>query len=152
MVVSLRDVVDALNILSDEHQAFLNKRTGEIVFLTDEEIDAVEAEEPLEEYPEWQRELIQKAEEVLGSEDYEPLPDQFEINEWRIMEQFCWTVKDEELRGLLLRAIRGRGAFRRFKDMIYRYGIEDEWYQYRDRALEEIAVRWLEARGIRCEG
>jgi hypothetical protein len=48
----------------------------------------------------------------------------------------------------LVYQIRGSGAFRRFKDAIRRHGIEDEWYQFRDQALEEIAIEWLESNGI----
>ena len=53
-----------------------------------------------------------------------------------------------ELRNELLYRIRGSGAFRRFKDAIHRYGIAEEWYAYREQVLEEIAVSWLEVRGI----
>ncbi len=45
-------------------------------------------------------------------------------------------------------AVYGRGAFRRFKDAVHRLGIADEWYRFRDAALEEIAVEFLEAHGI----
>jgi hypothetical protein len=44
--------------------------------------------------------------------------------------------------------IRGRGAFRRFKDQIQAYGMAEEWYRYRDTALREIAVAWCEEHGI----
>ena len=64
------------------------------------------------------------------------------------MERFCYSVEDEELSNELLDQIRGSGAFRRFKDAIYRHGITDDWYRFRQAALEEIAVKWLEANNI----
>ena len=44
--------------------------------------------------------------------------------------------------------IRGRGAFRRFKDAIHMNGIEEEWYRFRQEELEKIAIDWLEANQI----
>jgi hypothetical protein len=48
----------------------------------DQEID-------LAEYPEWQRESIVKAREILDSEDWIALPSKFDIHEYAIMEEFA---------------------------------------------------------------
>ncbi len=50
------------------------------------------------------------------------------------------SVRDE-----LLRALRGAGAFRRFKDEIERLQARDEWFSYRRLAFTGIARDWLEA-------
>jgi Uncharacterised protein family (UPF0158) len=89
--------------------------------------------------------------DVLDSEDWLALPTKFEIHEYAIMEEFCWSVEDPSLREELLNAIRGRGAFRYFKDTIRRHGVEDEWYRYREDALEKKAIEWLEGHGIAYE-
>ncbi len=47
----------------------------------------------------------------------------------------------------LLDAIHGGGAFRRFKNVIFRRELEEAWYRFRDRALADIAVEWLEENG-----
>ena len=65
-----------------------------------------------------------------------------------IMERFCLSVDDEDIRDDLCNAIRGRGAFSYFKDRIHAYGIAEEWYRYHDAALREIAMAWCEAHGI----
>ena len=88
------------------------------------------------------------ARDILETDHYLSLPDRFEINEYSIMERFCLSVDDEDLRDDLGSAIRGRGAFRRFKDRMQLYGMAEEWYRYRDAALREIAVVWCEAHGI----
>jgi len=64
------------------------------------------------------------------------------------MERFCYTVKDNELSRRLLNSIRGRGAFRYFKDTIHEYGIVDDWYEYREQAVKEIAIDWLKSHDI----
>ena len=71
-----------------------------------------------------------------------------DIHEYRIMERFCSSIEDDDMRDDLCQAIRGRGAFRYFKDRIHAYGIAEEWYRYRDEALREIAVAWCEEHGI----
>jgi hypothetical protein len=50
---------------------------------------AAEDEDDLSGYPEWGQEAIQVAGEVLGSDDYISLPSQFDIHEYKIMEEFC---------------------------------------------------------------
>ena len=45
-------------------------------------------------------------------------------------------------------AINGRGAFRRFKDTVNRYGIEDQWYAFRDAGYAAVARRWCEENDV----
>jgi hypothetical protein len=64
------------------------------------------------------------------------------------MERFVYSIDDDRLSERLDQAIRGRGAFRRFKDLIYNQGIEDEWHAFRTRSMEQIVLRWLNDHGI----
>jgi hypothetical protein len=146
--VKLKDIIEGLEFQADECFSYLNTATGEVVSVTTEELRAAEEEEPLEDFPEWQHDAIRIARDIVETDHYLPLPDRFEINEYHIMERFCLSVDDDDLRDDLCDAIRGRGAFRRFKDRIQPYGIAEEWYRYRDAALREIAVAWCEAQGI----
>ena len=60
------------------------------------------------------------------------------------MDSFVATVDDDELRDRLWRAIRGRGAFRYFRDLIARYpNVEERWYAYKDARAKERLLRWL---------
>jgi hypothetical protein len=124
-LVSLSDVVVAMEGVDDSMRAFLNKSTGELVTLTSEELAAAEEDpedledaEFLREIPEWQQESIRKAREVLESDDYLALPSRYEIHEYSIMKDFCNSVPDEVERADLLNLIRGSGAFGRFKDYV----------------------------------
>ena len=64
------------------------------------------------------------------------------------MEKICLGIQEEELRNKLLGVIRGNGAFRRFKGVIYQRGIEQSWYEYRANALAEIAKDFLDVHKI----
>jgi Uncharacterised protein family (UPF0158) len=146
--VKLKDIIEGMDFLSDERSSFLNLTTGEVVAITDEELRADENDAPLEDFPEWQHDAIRMAKDIVETDRYLPLPDRFEIHEYSIMERFCLSVDDDDIRDDLCHAIRGRGAFRRFKDRIRAYGIAEAWYRYRDEALREIAMAWCEAHGI----
>jgi hypothetical protein len=146
--VKLSDIIEGMDCQSDERSAFLNLTTGEVVSVTDEELRAAENDAPLEDFSEWQHDAIRLAGEIVETDHYLPLPDRFEINEYRIMERFCLSRDDEDMRADLYNAIRGRGAFRYFKDRMHAYGIAEDWYRYRDAALHEIAIAWCEGHGI----
>jgi hypothetical protein len=146
--VKLSDLIEGLEFQADESFSYLNTATGEVVSVTTEEFRAAEHDEPLEDFPDWQHDAIRTAKDIVETDHYLPLPDRFEIHEYSIMERFCLSVEDEDIRDDLCNAIRGRGAFRYFKDRIHAYGIAEEWYRYRDAALREIAIGWCEAHGI----
>ena len=148
VIVSVKDVVNEMDGLMDEHQAFLNRRTGELITLSTEDLSEAEDEVDISQYPDWQQEIIAKAKEVLDDDDFLPLPSKFDIHEYSIMEEFCSSVQNQGMKEDLLDKIRGRGAFRRFKDAIHFFGIEEAWYQFRREALEKIARDWLEEHDI----
>lgn len=146
--VRLKDVVEALDEGNDMCSHYMDKRTGEVFLITNEEMSAAEEDELVSDYPDWQQDSILKAREILKSNDFVQLPGQFEIHEYSIMERFGQKFEDSRTSAELLRSIRGQGAFRRFKDTIYELAIQDEWYEFRRNEFEEIAVEWLEANQI----
>jgi len=133
--VKLEDIIDGIEMQTDESSSYLNIKTGEVVIISDEESSAAEEDKPIDSFPEWQHELINKAKEILHSNDYISLPSKFDIHEYSIMEKFCLSITDDQLRDLLYYSIKGSGAFRRFKDNVYKYNLEEEWYKFRDEAI-----------------
>jgi hypothetical protein len=97
--VKLQDIIEGMDFQSDERSSFLNLTTGEVVSITDEELHAAENDAPLEDFPEWQHDAMRIARDIVEADHYLPLPDRFEINEYRIMERFCASVEDADIRG-----------------------------------------------------
>jgi hypothetical protein len=128
--------------------SFLNQHTGELITLRDEEIQAAEQDEALADDSELEPDEIQTAQDVLSSTDYLPLPSQFEIHEYAIMQRFCVTIDDADLSRELQDQIQGTGAFRRFKDTLYRHNQIEGWFAYRQAAFADIAMEWLEEHHI----
>ncbi|MDY2595740.1 MAG: hypothetical protein SOW34_12825 [Oliverpabstia sp.] len=48
-------------------------------------------------------------------------------------------------------AIRGRGAFRRFRNLAERLGIIDEWYDYKEKEQKQLSIEWCEENGFNYE-
>lgn len=81
-------------------------------------------------------------------DDYIDLPDSYHINEYRMMENFVYSLPKGKNQTILYNAIQGRGAFRRFKDKLYEIGMANVWYKYRDQQYKEIALEWCEENNI----
>jgi len=105
----------------------------------------------------WHRAQIDYAVE-MGEED----PDDDDPDRWlgvecmgshdgyRDMEDFIVMVTDPHQAELLAVAIEGRGAFRRFKDVLHRWSdLLDRWYAFSDDRRIGRAREWLSDAGYR---
>jgi hypothetical protein len=71
--------------------------------------------------------------------------------QYRWMERFIPMVDDAELRGKLAHAIDGKGAFRRFKDVLMTYAADRErWFAFRSERLRTFMEAWLNAHVIQA--
>src|SRR5699024_1130955 len=85
--------------------------------------------------------------EARASKEFIELPGPFEFHEYAVMERFVNSLPSP-VRDRVLAAMRGRRTFRGFKDAIFKEDVEDQWYRWRDQALKELAIDFLEAEGI----
>ena len=99
VVVSLRDLVDELQMVSHESHVYLNKSTGKVITITDddfemarnadefdeiEEDDENEVAENLSEYSDSEREFLQDVKNVLSlDDDYLKLPRLTSMKSWK---------------------------------------------------------------------
>src|SRR5260370_18522429 len=71
--------------------------------------------------------------------------------QYRWMERFIPMVDDTDLRGNLAQAIDGKGAFRRFKDVLMNFADEREkWFVFRSERLRTFMEAWLGAHAIKA--
>ena len=146
--VTLSDIIDGLESQSDRLNSYLNKETGEIVTFSEDDFILAESDDPLDDLSEWEQESIETIREIEDTDKYVALPTQFDIDEYDIMERFCRSIEDDEIRDQMYQAIEGRGEFRYFKDSIHRLKIAEDWYKFRDEAFRKIAVEWCEENGV----
>jgi len=158
ITVNLQDIIDEIDSQTDEVQKYLNTESGEILAVSlkvleiAEEID--EEDDDLSEYPEWQREFIEIAIDVLtnwDSEKYIKLPDVVDILESGMMEDFCEAQDDGRIGTALYSAVQGDDAPDKFMIVLDRFGIEDDWFRFRDEALKNLAIEWCEENEIQYE-
>ena len=143
--VKLKDIIEEMEIQFEESRSLLNITTGEVVLVSSDDLRAAEDEKPFDHLPEWEQENRINAMDVVENfENYIELPTKYEVNEYEIIEDFCLTVSNQRKQESLLRAIKGKGAFRRFKDKIIDLEMEDEWYSYREKHFKQIAIEWCQ--------
>ncbi len=69
--------------------------------------------------------------------------------QYRWMERYIGTVEEPELHQKLMASIDGKGAFRRFKDVLMAYAVDRErWFTFRSERLRGAMQTWLETHGI----
>ncbi len=128
--INLGELCEAMEDSSYENEYFPDLETGEIVFISDymDNEETSELKDRIEDSDRYER--IPKAESYEGYQD---------------MVDFIATVDNEHLVELLEVAINGKGAFRRFKDVLLNYPEERErWFQFKDERMEERALEWLD--------
>lgn len=149
-MVKLKEVAEELDMQSDQICSFLHRSSGEIITLQTETIWAVEENNERSDYADWEKEEIALAKKALKTDEYLRFPDSFEINEFSVMKDFCESLGGD-LSDEMLNLLGGSGSFKRFKQAIYRHGIEEAWYDYKQTALETVAAEWLKQNNIPYE-
>ncbi len=169
LAVDLSELEYAFEDASWEASRYLDLETGQVITVTGEirraiedlyeESDAQENGEPIDlaelvrrsDLPDWEKDAVIEADQVekgYGSR-YIGVPEADPHEGYRDMEDFIATVKDGRLQDRLWRAIQGRGAFRRFKDVLAEYFHEEQrWFEYKDARLRQRVLDWLESHGI----
>lgn len=132
MKVDLDKILDALEMVNEDSQAYFNSDTGEIEWLSSF-LDSSEYE---------------NMSDRIEFGNFISLPTKYDIHEYRIMEDFIYSLPSGEAQNKLYQAIKGKGAFRRFKDTVIYLGVDKDWYSFRDEAYKNIALEWCKENGL----
>jgi len=69
--------------------------------------------------------------------------------QYQWLDEFIKTIDDDKVRGRMEAAINGKGAFRRFKDILL--SLPDErrrWFEFRDVMMRQRIIEWVHEQGI----
>ena len=132
--IKLSQVYQALDMVSQESHMFIDFASNEII----EIYDFYDEDEKEKMY-----EMID-----LNRENYFRLPDQYEMNNYSMMEKFIFSLDNTEHQQKLLYTIKGKGAFRRFKDALIMLDIRDKWFKFKENELIEMARSILDENQI----
>ncbi|HFU3725978.1 TPA: UPF0158 family protein [Streptococcus suis] len=136
MAVSFQDVVDSLQMISQGDRYYYDSHIDELVYLSVGEF-RIESRDGLEEELE---------EDVAGR--FVGLPTYYDFNPYTFMELYISDLTDGDLSGRLSRAIRGRGAFRRFKNELERCDHLEDWYVFEAQCYKELVLDWCQENEI----
>ncbi len=129
--ISWEALEDAFENNAPEVHSYLQLMTGEVMRVVDGVADPVTHARIVSD-PNYRR-----VEPVSSREQY------------RWMERFIATVEEGPLRQRLLQSIDGKGAFRRFKDVLMSFPVDRErWFAFRSERLKMCMEGWLDAQGI----
>lgn len=129
--ISWESLEDAFENNAHEVHSYLHLETGEVIRVVDGIADPTMHSRIMADP------LYLRVDPVSSREQY------------RWMEHFIAEVEDPELKQMLLTAIDGKGAFRRFKDVLLSYPVErDRWFTYRANLLHIYINGWLNAQDI----
>lgn len=122
---------DAFENNAHEVHSYLHLETGEVIRIVDGIADPA---------------MHQR---IMGDSTYQRIDPVSSREQYRWMERFIATVDQSDLRHQLLGAIDGKGAFRRFKDVLMSFPVDRErWFQFRSERLRSCMESWLTAHGI----
>jgi hypothetical protein len=167
--VNLDEVAGALEDGSYENSYFLDIDTGAVILMIEETRSNLEqvlrpgvnSEDELRRVleagtlPEWQNADVIAAYRILESrrECYLEIPSIGAHAVRSDMHAFVATVADPDLRSTLEQSLRGRGAERRFKDVIWQHEAESfRWNEHHRERARGRALEWLAAEGIEVAG
>ncbi|MCC6187831.1 MAG: hypothetical protein IT318_02260 [Anaerolineales bacterium] len=99
--------------------------------------------------PEWEQDALREADRIEAGFGlrYLRVPPGDSRAGYADMEIFIATLRSERLREQLWRAVAGRGAFRRFKDVPSDHPGE-RWFTFKQGRLRERVLAWLASQGI----
>jgi len=133
---NLSELMEAFEDCRIGDEFYLDVKTGELLRVSDEFMETEETEkiyERLDEEP----------------ERYLSIPTESSREGYQDMVAFTESLEDENLKEKLWIALNGRGAFRRFKDVLLSYPEKrEEWFKFQDERLEKRVREWLEENEI----
>lgn len=134
--VAMDGILDAMTVSEDDPiRFFLDLHTGKVESRFNPDVfDA----------PDEADDFDQRFEE--DPERFQEIPKYESRDEYTLMRRFADTIDEEDIRERLDVALQGKGAFGRFRDVVFRYpDLKAKWFAARQQALLKEALEWLES-------
>ncbi len=167
--VRIDEIASAMEDHTGETEYYLDTKTGEVVVLStsfdidDDEFDdaGLADQDPYGDEDEASGAVDPAIEQSGGfhypsrreveadPDRYRPIPEISSREVYNLMVEFAESVSDPVLRRMLEVALNGRGAFRRFKDVLLDFPEERQrWFAMKNAFFEQEVRDWLESIGI----
>lgn len=140
-MVWIEDIAQAFEEADANWSAYINKKSGEILFVPLQE-------ELMEEFDEEEKELFKIIDDL---EDFVCLPNQRELREYDIMEQYTEDTYNVGMKKRLEFALNRSKPFRNFRAQLRLLNLEEDYNHYRYMIFCAKARRWCMEKGISFE-
>ena len=70
------------------------------------------------------------------------LPSRYGFHDSEIIDEYIYNVDNDNIRNELDYSFYGRGKYRRFKETLRSFGIEEDYYKFRYNYLKNCAIEW----------
>jgi hypothetical protein len=157
------------DVVRDSFDYFLDLQTGEVMALSEDILSEVGArlyegdfdeigdnveyiefsEEP--NLPCWMEDEVELVLEVLLNENgrYVHIPERYSSEAHHVMTEFLEIIKNPVIKEELTHALNGKGAFKRFKNVLISYPKERKrWHGFNAKAMKRVIIEWLKSLGI----
>lgn len=140
--------------------AYFDRETARVVAVDESAIKAVKQgrSQAADEDEDLQKEDIETAREILNDKTgrFIPLPDKSLFDENHHRARFVSTIRDTKIAAKLARSLREPGTFHLFQTptfatVLYRVGLEEQWYQYLANARKQFVIQWAKENDLPYE-
>ncbi|MDO4664319.1 MAG: UPF0158 family protein [Erysipelotrichaceae bacterium] len=138
MIIDLDDIIDAIQGGSNQVEYYLNTHNGEII-MRDDSLPTRELMEIDDEIDKYYDSLIL-------------IPTAYDANQVGMMRRFTNDLPEGQAKDALNTALSGgKGLYRRFKNVVQNYNLDQQWYEYEDDQYVQFAKGWCEENEVAFE-
>ncbi len=129
--ISLEDIVNELELISDDGLSFFQKLSGELIHISSYELKNLS------------KAKTNSSNEKFAENDYLKLPNKKEINEESLMLKFLLSNQNQNVReAITILQKNHKLNYWQLRNVILHYNIGNEWYKYKREAFQKIAIDW----------
>lgn len=139
MKIKLSELVDMFDEIPYFEHIVYDKKEDSFIFIDLNMMTMSEYEE-----------VIDEIEQDEG-ERYYFLPNKYIFHDSEIIEEYIDEVDNEMIQEELEESFFGKEKYRRFKDTLKKYRLENDYYNYREKYLRNMAIEWCEKNKIEYE-
>ena len=151
ITVQLENIINELELISDEGNSFMHKTTGRLFHISDKELEYAEkglaANHDI--LHNWQNENIQIAGEIIKTDNFIQLPTKDEINEYGMMAKFCLSFPGIKIPVEIPESVSGNNTvYWELMEIIRKNNIGEYWYNFKREAFNRMAIEWCTINSI----
>lgn len=150
MTIKIDDIIEQLDFFDPDICSYYDRKQCTIISINTGDVEYVSFTDS--DLPDWEKQnykIYQEIQNDIQQKRFVPLPDEFDLHEEKIIQDYCLQLTNHEQTNRLLCAFNGHKAFRKFKNQLYREKLEADYYQYKYQQMKAIAINWCKENKIK---